>query len=86
MLMLIKHYYFEPLDDATVTREFLINTERIIRVTQAEAAEHYPAGCHIEYLDITDRVMFRLDLTLENFYEAYWALRRMQSNAPAGPK
>jgi hypothetical protein len=83
MLMRIKHYYFEPLEEATATLELLINTQQILRVTQADATEHLPAGCRVEYLDISDRVIYRLDLTLENFYAAYWAL--WTTGAPQAP-
>jgi hypothetical protein len=35
MLMQIKHYRFEPMDETTVTSDLLINTDHIIRVNRA---------------------------------------------------
>jgi hypothetical protein len=39
MLMQIKHYYFEPMDESTIAFDLLINTDQIIRVNRAVATE-----------------------------------------------
>jgi hypothetical protein len=78
MLMQIKHYRFERMDETTVTFDLLINTDRIIRVNRAVATDSLPAGCEIEYADVDGRISYRIDLTLENFYADYLALNRTQ--------
>ena len=78
MLMQIKHYCFEPMDETTVTFDLLINTDHIIRVKRAVATDRLPAGCDLEYADVDGRIFYRIDLTLENFYADYLALQRMQ--------
>ena len=42
MLMQIKHYRFERMDETTVTFDLLINTDRIIRVNRAVATDSLP--------------------------------------------
>lgn len=78
MLMQIKHYRFERMDETMVTFDLLINTDRIIRVNRAVATDGFPAGCEIEYADVDGRKSYRIDLSLEYFYADYLALNRTQ--------